>query len=54
MEDIAPFADDQIGAAVRDVACAVSPRRWSDTCAATVIDGVEGSFTKTKAWMPRR
>jgi hypothetical protein len=46
MEDIAPYSDDQIGAAVRDLHdhCRDSLQRYLHL--SPVIDGVEGSFTK--------
>lgn len=46
MEDIGPYADDQIGAAVRNLhdQCRESLTRYLQL--APVIDGVEGSFTK--------
>ena len=46
MEDIAPYSDDQVGAAVRGIhdTCRESVERYVHL--APVIDGVEGTFTK--------
>jgi hypothetical protein len=48
MEDIAPFADDQIGAAVRDVHAQSRLALDRYMRLQPVIDGVEGTFTKTE------
>jgi hypothetical protein len=47
MEDIAPYSDDQIGAAVRDVHGKAKQTLERHLQLAPVIDGVEGDFTKT-------
>jgi hypothetical protein len=49
MEDIRPYADDQVGSAVRTVheQCQESLRKYVKL--APVIDGVEGTFTKPEA-----
>ncbi len=49
MEDISAYADDQVGAAVRDLhsACQQSLNRY--VTLRPVIDGVEGSYTKIEA-----
>ena len=46
MEDIAPYSDDQVGAAVRSIhdQCRETLERYVQL--APVIDGVEGTFTK--------
>jgi len=46
MEDISPYSDDQVGAAVRNIhdQCRETLDRYVQL--APVIDGVEGSFTK--------
>lgn len=46
MEDIAPFSDDQIGAAVRDIHANSRQALTKYVKLAPVIDGVEGAFTK--------
>jgi Domain of unknown function (DUF2760) len=48
MEDIGPFADDQIGAAVRDVHAQSRLALDRYMRLQPVIDGVEGTFTKTE------
>ena len=48
MEDIAPYADDQIGAAVRDVHAQSRVALDRYLRLQPVIDGVEGTFTKTE------
>jgi hypothetical protein len=48
MEDIGPFADDQIGAAVRDVHTQSRLALDRYMRLQPVIDGVEGTFTKTE------
>jgi hypothetical protein len=48
MEDIGPFADDQIGAAVRDVHALSRLALDRYMRLQPVIDGVEGTFTKTE------
>ncbi len=52
MEDISPYADDQIGAAVRNLhdQCRESLTRYLKL--APVIDGVEGTFTKLESSDP--
>ena len=52
MEDIAGYADDQIGAAVRELhdQCRDSLNRY--VALAPVIDGVEGTFVKTPSSDP--
>jgi len=54
MEDITAFSDDQIGAAVRELhdQCRDSMLRYVTLEA--VIDGVEGTFTKTPGGDPNR
>lgn len=49
MEDIAPYSDDQVGAAVRNIhdQCRETLERY--VTLAPVIDGVEGTFTKLDA-----
>ena len=47
MEDIGPYADDQIGAAVRDVHAQSRLALDRYMRLQPVIDGVEGTFTKT-------
>jgi hypothetical protein len=49
MEDIAPYSDDQVGAAVRSIhdRCRETMERYITL--APVIDGVEGTFTKLDA-----
>jgi hypothetical protein len=49
MEDIAPYSDDQVGAAVRNIhdQCRETLERYITL--APVIDGVEGTFTKLDA-----
>ena len=46
MEDVAPYSDDQIGAAVRDVHAKAKQVLERHLKLAPVIDGVEGDFTK--------
>ena len=48
MEDIGPYADDQIGAAVRDVHAQARQALERYMKLQPVIDGVEGTFTKTE------
>jgi len=48
MEDIGPYADDQIGAAVRDVHAQARLALERYLRLQPVIDGVEGTFTKTE------
>jgi Domain of unknown function (DUF2760) len=48
MEDIAAYADDQIGAAVRDVHAQARVALERYLKLQPVIDGVEGTFTKTE------
>jgi Domain of unknown function (DUF2760) len=48
MEDIGPYADDQIGAAVRDVHAQSRLALDRYMRLQPVIDGVEGTFTKTE------
>ena len=54
MEDIASYADDQIGAAVRELhdQCRDSIERY--VTLEPVIDGVEGTFVKAPAGDPNR
>lgn len=49
MEDIAPYTDDQVGGAVRNVhaECQQTLKKYFKL--APVIDGVEGTFTKPEA-----
>jgi hypothetical protein len=49
MEDISSYADDQVGAAVRDLhsSCQQSLKRYVNL--RPVIDGVEGTYTKIEA-----
>jgi len=47
MEDIAPYSDDQVGAAVRDVHAQSREALGRYMRLQPVIDGVEGTFTKT-------
>jgi len=48
MEDIAAYSDDQVGAAVRDVHAQSRQSLERYMKLAPVIDGVEGTFTKTE------
>jgi hypothetical protein len=48
MEDISGFADDQVGAAVRDVQLQARESLTRYLSLDPVIDGVEGTFTKTQ------
>lgn len=48
MEDIGPYADDQVGAAVRDVHAQARQTLDRYMRLQPVIDGVEGGFTKTE------
>lgn len=52
MEDISPFSDDQVGAAVRNIhdQCRDTLDRYVHL--APVIDGVEGTFTKVDSSDP--
>ena len=52
MEDLTPYSDDQVGAAVRPLheQCRDSLTRYFHL--APVIDGVEGSFTKVESGDP--
>lgn len=54
MEDISPYADDQVGAAVRSLhdQCRDALERYVHL--APVIDGVEGTFTKLDSSDPNR
>jgi hypothetical protein len=47
MEDISGYADDQVGAAVRDVQAQARESLGRYLKLEPVIDGVEGTFTKT-------
>ncbi len=49
MEDISPYADDQVGAAVRDVHARSQAALRKHFQLAPVIDGVEGTFTKPES-----
>lgn len=49
MEDIAPYSDDQIGAAVRDIHAQSREALTKYVKLAPVIDGVEGTFTKPES-----
>lgn len=49
MEDIAPYSDDQVGAAVRGVHEQCRKALAQYVTLQPVIDGVEGTFTKTPA-----
>ena len=52
LEDIAPYSDEQVGAAVRDVhrKCREALLRYLEL--APVIDGIEGTFTKLDTVTP--
>jgi hypothetical protein len=52
MEDISAFPDDQIGAAVRDVQSQARESLARYMRLEPVIDGVEGTFTKTEGLNP--
>ena len=54
MEDISPYSDDQVGAAVRNLhdQCRDTLDRYVHL--APVIDGVEGTFTKVDSSDPPR
>ncbi len=55
MEDISGYADDQVGAAVRDVQTQAQESLTRYLRLEPVIDGVEGTFTKTAtAWIRRK
>ena len=47
MEDLTPYPDDQVGAAVRDVQSQAKQALERYLRLTPVLDGVEGSFTKT-------
>jgi hypothetical protein len=47
MEDISAYSDEQVGAAVRDVQAQSKQSRERDRQFQPVIDGVEGTYTKT-------
>jgi hypothetical protein len=49
MEDIAPYSDDQIGSAVRDIHAQSREALAKYVKLAPVIDGVEGTFTKPES-----
>lgn len=49
MEDIAPYSDDQVGSAVRNVHEQSRESLRKYLTLAPVIDGVEGTFTKPEA-----
>ncbi len=52
MEDISGYADDQVGAAVRDVQAQAQESLTRYLRLQPVIDGVEGTFTKTAGLDP--
>jgi hypothetical protein len=52
MEDISGFSDDQVGAAVRDVQVQARESMGRYLKLEPVIDGVEGTFTKTSGLDP--
>lgn len=49
MEDIAPYSDDQVGSAVRDIHAQSRESLGKYIKLAPVIDGVEGTFTKPES-----
>lgn len=49
MEDIAPYSDEQVGSAVRNVHAQSRESLKKYIVLAPVIDGVEGTFTKPEA-----
>lgn len=49
MEDISPYADDQVGAAVRQVHAQCQEVLKKHFRLAPVIDGVEGTYVKTES-----
>lgn len=49
MEDIAPYSDEQVGSAVRNVHAQSRESLRKYVTLAPVIDGVEGTFTKPEA-----
>jgi hypothetical protein len=49
MEDITPYSDDQVGAAVRDIQARSQAALRKHVQLAPVIDGVEGTFTKPES-----
>lgn len=49
MEDIAPYSDEQVGSAVRNVHAQSRESLKKCLALAPVIDGVEGTFTKPEA-----